>query len=188
MSKLTPFILILVSIGIFFFFIDPQYKEIKELNIEKKNNQSTLADADRLDRRMREIQSQFNSFSENEKELLRKILPDQVDNVRLIDEIDKIASKEGVVIKDIGVVNTGNETLSSTSGNRNQNIINTSTNSRYGTITLSFNLTAPYPVFKNLMNELEESLRLVDIKKFSVKSTESDFYDFSVTLNTYWSR
>jgi Tfp pilus assembly protein PilO len=190
MFKLTPIIFLIASVGIFFFFIDPQYKEVKEMLSEKNKNQITLSDADKLDKRMREIQSQFNSFSDEEKELLRKILPDQVDNVRLIQEIDNLAAKDGLIVKDIGVVGTSatDEPNTSTGSNRNQNLINTNANSRFGTITLSFSITAPYPVFKSFMNELEESLRLVDIKKFSVKTGESDFYDFSVTLNTYWSR
>ena len=42
MRNIMPLILIIVSIAVFFFFIDPQYKEVKSLQVEIEENNKTL--------------------------------------------------------------------------------------------------------------------------------------------------
>ena len=39
MKSYSPLLLIIVSIGIFFFFIDPQYKEVKTLRQTQNENE-----------------------------------------------------------------------------------------------------------------------------------------------------
>jgi hypothetical protein len=39
-----------------------------------------------------------------------------------------------------------------------------------------------------LLKDLENSLRLVDVTDITVSSSENDFYNYSLTLNTYWLR
>ena len=57
----------------------------------------------------------------------------------------------------------------------------------YGTLTLSFNVTASYTTFLAFMRDLERSLRILDISsiKFGASDT-SQVYDYEVTIKTYW--
>lgn len=182
MKKLMPIILILVSIGIFFLVIDPQYKKIQELNKEIKENTRMLKLASELKEKRDDLQDKFNSFGEDDRKTLEKILPDTVDNVRLILDINNIANDVGIKITNIGIDNEGDETESS------RNIVDRTSTSGYGTIALSFSVSSTYDVFKVFMKRLENSLRLVDIVDLSVSVGESDFYGYNVTLNTYWLR
>jgi Tfp pilus assembly protein PilO len=59
-------------------------------------------------------------------------------------------------------------------------------NSKYGTVGISFSVTASYDNFQNFLTDLEKSLRLVEITDLSVNGNNTGLYDFSVGLKTYW--
>lgn len=184
MKGLTPIILIAVSIGIFFFFIDPQYKEAKSLNEEIGENDKTIALATELRNEREKLQARFNAIGSEEKDMMQKILPDTVDNVRLVLDINNIANDVGIEIDDINV--EGNSTVSNTDDTR---VINESIGGEYGTIGLSFSVTASYESFKEFMIRLEDSLRLVDVVKYSVGLTgQPGILQYSVIIDTYWLR
>jgi len=188
MKKWLPFILILVSVGIFFVVIDPQYERIKELKFEREDNEATLRLAKELERKRVQLHEEFNQISEEDKEQLQKLIPDTVDNVRLILDINNISETFGIAIRDISI-----ESESSAEGDQTDDFVDNSVidnTSSVGTITLGFSVSATYDTFKALMEDLENSLRVVDIRTLSIggAGTENIFYDFEVVLDTYWLR
>ena len=61
-------------------------------------------------------------------------------------------------------------------------------NETIGSVTLGFSVTTRYQTFKDFLHSLENSLRLADVTNISIKNTSGDFYDFDVTIKTYWLR
>jgi len=176
MKNLMPLIFILVSVGVFVFFVDPQYDQIKEVNKDIVENEKLINLADELRRERDVLQEQFNNIGENDRAKLLKILPDTVDNVRLILDISNIAEDFGIAITNIGVAENDSQDgkLTDISG------------SGYGTIGITFSVSAKYEVFKRFMQKLENSMRLVDVQSFSVSARDGLFYNFNVSMNTYW--
>jgi Tfp pilus assembly protein PilO len=197
MKNLTPIILILLSIGIFFFLIDPKYKEVQALQAEVVENNKTLDIAKKLSSSREVLRSKFNKISQEEKSELEKLLPDTVDNVRLIIDINNIAEQFGIVIRDISInsteengtqVSTPRTQGSSFEGVIEENSIQYVDKSKIGVISFSFSVSAKYEVFLEFLKQLEESLRIVDIRNIEISRTadEGVFYDYKVTLDTYW--
>lgn len=184
MKGLTPIILILVSVGVFFFFIDPQKKELDNLIQEKNKNDQTIERARDLRQARGKLQESYNGISEDERRKLLQIVPDTVDNVRLILDINNIANKYGIVLKGISIF--GGPIQESTEVNRGARA--NDSGQLFGTIQLSFSFSASYDIFKLFLKDLEDSMRLVDITDFTVSSSDSNFYNYSITLNTYWLR
>lgn len=197
MRNLTPVILIVLSIGIFFFLIDPSYKDVQLLQAEVAENNKTLDIAKKLSTRREELRARFNQISQDEKAELEKLLPDTVDNVRLIIDINNIAEQFGIVIRDISI-NSEEETGTQTSSVRTQgssfegvieeNSIQYVDTTKIGVISFSFSVSAKYEVFLEFLKQLEESLRIVDIRNIEINRNTEDgvFYDYKVTLDTYW--
>ncbi len=187
MSKLSPVVFILVSVGLFFYFIDPQRIEYSTLTKVKADNEQRLKDAATLEAEFDVLQEKYKKISDEEKLKLDKILPETVDNVRLILDINNIADNYGIVIKNISVtggpIGEDDEKTKNAKRSTAEN-----SGSTYGVINLGFTVVATYDVFKTFMQDLEESLRIVDITDFSVSAGEGDFYNYSVKLNTYWLR
>lgn len=189
MKTWIPFILILASVGIFFVVIDPQYDEIKELKFEREDNEATIRLAKELESKRGQLHADFNKISNEDREHLQKLLPDTVDNVRLILDINNISETFGIAIRDISIESEEGSNGEGDSGDFVDNTVIDNTAS-VGTITLGFSVSATYDTFKALMEDLENSLRVVDIRTLTIggAGTENIFYDFDVVLDTYWLR
>ena len=196
MKNITSIVIIIASIGIFFFFIDPQYKKVKSLQAEIVENKKILDIANKLESKKEELNSKFNQISQEEKVELEKLLPDTVDNVRLIIDMNNIAEKFGIIIRDISINSKDSpagETKKTVSQKSNfegvleENSVKYVDTSKIGVISFSFTVSAKYEVFLEFLKQLEESLRLVDIRNIEIsRPGDGVFYDYRVTLDTYW--
>jgi hypothetical protein len=129
------------------------------------------------------LNTRYKAISAAEKEQLEKVIPETVDNVRLILAIDTIAQEYGIVLR--GITITGG---TQSDDAKSKQIVDKTSN-KNGVITLGFSFTAPYDKFKQFLIDLEDSLRIVDITDFTVTANEqTNVYDYSLKLNTYWLR
>ncbi len=195
MKGLTSIVFIIVSLAGFFFFIDPQYKNVKQLQAEKVKNNEIIDLAYKLDARKNELTEKYNQISSTDKDQLEKLLPDTVDNVRLIIDVNNIGEQFGIVIRDISInTKDGKENepkkvitqKSNFDGVLGENSIKYVDSSKIGIISFSFSVSAKYEVFLQFLNYLEQSLRLVDIRSIEIRRGTGAFYDYRVTLDTYW--
>lgn len=195
MKNLTPFILIILAIGTFFFLIDPKYKDIQQLNAQISENKQTLELARRLRAQRDDLRNKFNQISQRERQDLEKLLPDNVDNVRLIIDIETIADTVGILIKDIDIKTPEQDSNQPRTAVAQESVFDTSSSAmRYvdsnkiGIITFSFTITTRYEDFLVFLEQLEESKRIVDIRSIELSRGTGDtsFFDYKVTFDTYW--
>ena len=182
MKGYSSIVLIVIAVGVFFTFIDPQYKEVQALLETKEENNVLMQKAEDLSRKRQELTDKYNAISAGDRERLNKVLPETVDNVRLILDIDNIARRSGILVRNISV--DGGINTEST-----DNRVIDRTGKNYGVIGLSFSFSTNYTTMKRFMAELENSLRIVDIKSFEVSASDTgDVYSYNVSLDTYWLR
>jgi Tfp pilus assembly protein PilO len=184
MKNTSIIIYIAIAVGLFFTFIDPTYKDIKSLEIRRQDNENMIKKAHELRAKREDLMNKYNSISLEDRNKLNKLLPETVDNVRLILDIDNIARNYGIVLRGISISGEIGE------NNQNPQIVDR-TGRKYGIITLSFSFNAPYETFKKFLRDLENSLRLVDVNSFTLSAGgqgSSDLYNYSLSLNTYWLR
>ena len=158
-------------------YIDPAYKEIKELQEIDSKYDEALSKSKELRQVRDQLLVTYNSFSESDLDRLRKLLPDHVDNVRLVMDINSIAAKYGAIIRDIQV----------DTSSRGDTQVNVAQKDEYGSVNLGFSLMATYDDFIKFITDIRDSLRLVDITavSFAVKDDVS-LYRFNVDIKTYW--
>ncbi len=188
MNLFIPFILIIISIGTFFTFIDPQYQEIKIL-LENKNQFIDLRkQGNEIDKKRTSLRIKFSeNVSAKDLSRLEKLLPNHMDNVELIVDIDRIAKEQAIRITDIqlirNVVNKNN--------NNNVEVIDIDSK-KYNSVNLSFSFVTKYGNFKYFMDNLRKSLRLIDVvsvsfsKEVGDKFAAVDNFKFNVEVRAYW--
>lgn len=185
MNIITPLILIILSIGTFFVYTDPNYRgenlssgerSIKSLQAEDAEYQKALNNTTALRNKRQEIQDRKSTFSLADIEKLEKLLPDNIDNIKLIIDMNNIADKHRLVLKGAKL----DTSTKSDSGKLGED------NNKYGTIGISFSVNTSYEKFLDFLADLEKSLRLVEITELSVSGNDTGLYDFSVGLKTYW--
>jgi Tfp pilus assembly protein PilO len=179
MKSLTPLVFIIVSVILFFTVTDPIYKEVKDLRIKYAQYQDVLDKSAELLRHRKSLQDKYSAFAEDDITRLTKLLPDTVDNVRLI--ID-IAKRYGLTIKNVRL----DDSKVNKSGVKDSVATITAGEGKYGTIPMGFSVTSDYNTFLSFLEDLESSLRIVDVVNIGLKPGANNVYSFDVSLKTYW--
>lgn len=174
------------SIGLYFGFIDPTYNETQTLVAKSGALNAAVNNANQLTERRNKLVTQINSFPVDDMARLTKLIPDNIDNIRLIMEIDRIALKYGMSLRDVKVSGSG---LSQNSGIDSSGVIGIAAKD-YDNVGLSFSVFSNYQTMKQFLGEIEYNLRITDIGKISFSTREGvkgpDIYQFNISLNTYW--
>lgn len=189
MNFILPIILIASSFAVFFGYVDPNYRgginqggpdyskaDVVYLKSELAKYDDILNSSTKIVAQRNVLVAKKNTITETDKSKLEKLLPSNIDNIRLIIEISKIAEGRNLVAKNISVGDMTKPAPGSIGD----------INSPYGTLSLKFTVNSSYNNFLNLLQDLENNLRLLDVTNISFNATDSGFYDFNVTLNTYW--
>ncbi|MFA5764236.1 MAG: hypothetical protein WCX27_01825 [Candidatus Paceibacterota bacterium] len=189
MNFIMPIILILSSLAVFFGYVDPNYKgsatcdasnysscSITSLKDELAKYGNIAKSSNTIVARENALIEEKNKISDVDQERMKRFIPDNIDNIRLIVEISKIVEGRGLVAKGITVGDIGAAEASAIG----------QTGSSYGTLSVRFTVTSSYANFFNLLNDLQNNLRLTDVTDISFTSTDSGFYDFSIGMNMYW--
>jgi len=187
MNLIIPIILILSSVAVFFGYVDPNYKGssssssdlasygVVELKDELSKYQDLASSSTMIKEKRDSLIQKRTTIKTEDQTRLERFLPNNIDNIRLIIEIRKIAEGRNLVAQNVQINDVKNNAAAVGI-----------TDSKYGTLSLSFTVNSSYQNFLNLLNDLENNLRLLDITNISFSTTDTGLYNFTVTLNTYW--
>lgn len=178
MKNTTAFILLLVSVGLFYAVISPRYEKVQALQGQAGQYRDILANAEALGERRDDLLSQYNNVSPAEVARLEKILPANVDTVNLAMNFDSIAARYGISINSVRTVDSKTDT--------GAGVVQSAGKKLYEKVTISFSFIATYENFRRFMADIEKSLRIIDVKSVSFSTTDSGIYEFNVSVDTYW--
>lgn len=178
MKNSTAFILILISAGLFYTFINPEYKGIGDLKMKSNEYKDILASVSDLTSKRDDLLVKYQAIPKEEIDRLGKVLPNNVDTVRLALDFDTIASRYGISIKDIKTTDTKTDNSST--------IVQASEAKPFETVNVSFSFISSYDNFRHFMHDIEQSLRIIDISSLSFVTSENNLNDYKITIETYW--
>lgn len=180
---LFPTLFLLIAIGLFFAYINPAYGTVQELRGERDQVQQALSKAKELQQLRERLLSQFNSFRTRDLERAQKLLPANIDNVRLVLDLSDLAANFGMQIQDLQLT----QSEGTDGGNERQQAVTGQDDVAYQSRELSFTVVSDYRTFTEFLRAIERSLRLLDVTGLSFESADdSDLYEFTVTVRTYW--
>lgn len=179
-----PSILIAAAVGLFAMYTNNAYQGpggIKSLQAQVSAFDEALNKAQELKSNRDQLISKRNTFSTDNVQKLERILPDNVDNIRFVIDINGIAARRNLSLKNVSL-----GTVSDAKSGRSALSVGSS-GDPVGSAEISFALSATYDEFLAFLQDLEHSLRIVDIEKISLKSSDiGDKYEYSLTIRTYW--
>lgn len=180
MRALIPLILIAAAIGLFVVYIDPAYHAAQAIAQERSSYQQALNTARELRGQRDQLLAKRNTFSSDDVARLSRMLPDTVDNIRLIIDINNIAARHGLSLKNVQLGEVGNGTAAA-----NPTAVGGGSDP-VGSVSLGFTVSAQYGDFRAFLADLEHSLRLINIEKLSFKQDEPGAADYEFSIRTYW--
>lgn len=181
----TPIVLIIVSIGLFFGFVNKGFKEKVQLEEQVSVYKDAIEKAKQLKAKQEELDGKRLSIGSVNLKNLEKLLPDNVDTVRTIMDLNGIAEDNGILLKSIKISDSKAEESSKvTAGGPTTDVVK---KLDYESESISFDVNTTYEKFVSFLLDLEESLRILDVTNITLKlPKEGTGYDFSVTAVTYW--
>lgn len=213
MRFILPIILIAISISVFFVFANPIYVEIGNLRAEVASYDEALNNSKKLEDARDVLTAKKNNMNPADLARLEQFLPSSIDNIRLILEIEKMASPYGMTLKNVKYNAT--ETKDSKDGKnpgaspvgsiQGGGAVQNLSDKDYGVWDLEFSTTGTYNNFLNFMKNLEKNLRMVDIASIQFSSSDvtpqtktlpgatpnnlsAESYTYNFKIKTYWLR
>lgn len=173
-------------------FINPLLHDISSLKAQASSYDEALENSKALLNERDKLTKKFNSIAPEDKEKLSKLLPNNVDNIRLILEIEKIAGPYGMVLRDVQY-NTAEEESKPGNNLVSPDLRTALAPQDYGSWDLEFSTQGTYANFLNFVKSLENNLRIVDISSIEFSSpasssgqAASNIYRYSFKIKTYW--
>jgi Tfp pilus assembly protein PilO len=175
-------------------FASPTYQAISDLKVKVSSYNEALDNSKALEIERDKLSKKYSTISPNDLEKLEKLLPENVDNIRLILEIEKLSSPYGMSLKDVKY-----DTINTNAPKSGTNVIKGGVSpvskSDYGTWNLAFSTSGTYDNFISFMKDLESNLRIVDIISIEFSASDSGnakstnitpVYKYDFKIKTYW--
>ncbi len=187
---IAPIILIGGAIVGFIALVSPMYEEIGGLKAQVASYNEALDNSKALEQERDKLTKKYNSIDPANLDRLEKLLPDNVDNIRLILEIEKIATPYGMVLREVKYDTISKEEQKGTVVQAGE--VPLSDSKEYGLWNLEFSTEGTYTNFLNFIKDLEKNLRIVDVASIQFSSVDNtapnkaDTYKYGFKIKTYW--
>ncbi len=182
---IIPTIILVIAGGLFFMFTKPVYSTIDDIKARSSAYDEALKNAKELQSIRDELTSKYNSFSPTDISKIKTMLPDTVDTVQLIIDLDDMAQTRGLIFRD-----TKFDSNTATDGQKTPTDLIFETKN-YETSNIGFTVEGKYENFQNFLRDLEQSLRLVEVESLTFSAApigKTGNFSFHVDLSTYWLR
>lgn len=180
MRLLLPLILAGAAIGLFVLWTNPAYQATKALKEQVGSYDEALDKSQELRAVRDQLLAKRNTFPTQAVEKLERMLPDNVDNIRLIIDINNIAARHNLSLSNVALGTVGDA-----ASERSAAAVGAS-GDRIGSVTVGFAVSASYEDLLAFLADVEHSLRIVDVEALSFGTTGEGLPNYGFTIRTYW--
>lgn len=155
-------------------------KGINGLKEQEVSLNSALNNARTLKTKIDELSKTEQNIPALDRERLDKFIPDAIDNINLIIDINTIAVRNGMIIKDVQFKTNSNDKAVSDSADKAANDVS------IANTTMSFSVTGNYKSFAGFLQGLADSIRVADVTSLSFKVDDKGQNQYNFEVKTYW--
>jgi hypothetical protein len=203
MSRLVPIVAILFAIALFFLYIRPTYSgSIHDTQQQIASYDQALDAAQRFSTKEAQLTQARAQIPAESLTRLNAFLPDGVDNVQLILDMDALAARSGITLSDFNTQSASGSGAPASSGAVAPPPTSVSTPAQPSTLptsnlalnssspidslNLTFKATGTYSSFRNFLAGMENSLRPLDVTNLEVTQSANGVYTYGMTVRIYW--
>lgn len=190
MSRLFPVLLILLAVGLFLGYVNPTYTgSITTLSREIHDYDRALASAKQFKEKEVQLTAERNAISPEALSRLQAYLPDSVDNVQLILDLNSLAARSGVSLSNFEIEDSRPVSADASGGAiAESGALPLEQLGPTDSLRLSVTARGTYDSFRTFLGAIEGSLRPLDVVDLEVKDSTTGVYSYSVTFRLYWLR
>lgn len=183
-DKILPSVALVVAVGIFFIYINPTWTvSIAATNAAIAADDQALAAADTYKKQQNQLASARDAIDPANLAALTTLLPNSVDNVGLILDLNALAARSGLSVANIDVITSATGQSGTSAGALPLSALNP-----VGSVDLSLSAVGTFTALKSFLNGIEKSARLLDVHELTVKGSDTGVYTYQMVLRLYWLR
>jgi hypothetical protein len=184
MQKILPLAAIVIAVGIFLGYVNPTYQgSIKTLQAQIKRYDNALVAAGKFSKREEELTAQRNQIPAAAIARLESFLPDSVNNVQLILDLNELAARSNIRIAGFSISDDTKKNGGASSGVQSLPL---DSGKPVDSLDISINATGTYAAFRTFLSSVEHSLRPLDVTQLSVADSATGIYAYQITFRIYW--
>ena len=182
-SRVLPLLALMASVAIFFIFIQPLWTgSIALTKAAIASDDQALAAAKAYTAQQNQLIAARNAMDPTDLTRLTTLLPDSVDNVGIILDLNALAARSGFALTNIDVSKDALSSATTPSGSQAPGA------SPVGSVDLSLSGSGTYAAFQAFLQGVERSQRLLDVQDLVVKGSDTGIYTYQMTIRLYWLR
>jgi hypothetical protein len=184
-GRILPVVLIVLALLIFVGYINPTYtKVILPLEAQIKQYDSTLAAANDFNQKEAELASARSAIPADSIARLQAYLPDGVDNVQLILDLNALAAKTGITLSNFTITSTNG---SGPAPDQSAGALPLSAGGQpTDSIDVTVTAAGTYSAFRTFLDGIEQSLRPLDLMQMTLTDSANGIYTYNFTFRIYW--
>jgi Tfp pilus assembly protein PilO len=180
-SRILPALAMLVAGLILFFYIRPTWNgPVAQSKAAIAFDEQALAAASEYQAQQSSLTAERAAIDPANLTRLSAFLPDSVDNVGLILDLNALAARSGLSLANIDVITEDTRP--------GQQALPADAQNPVGAISLSLTAAGTYGALQTFLAGVERSARLLDVQDLVVKGSETGVYTYELTLRLYWLR
>jgi len=179
--NITSLLFLLAAVGLFWFWTKPVLNTIDVLVAEKTTFDEALSNSRELQQLRDDLLVKYNSITASDLEKLSKMVPPEPRITELMVEMSDVSRNVDVTVARL-------DARESTVSMGIVSLPSSDKLSDYQKVDLNIDVVASYENFITFLNEIERSLRIIDVDRISFFSNADNFYTFNISAVSYFRR
>lgn len=185
-NRIIPLFALAIAVAIFFAYINPTWSgTIAAAKAAIANDNQALVTANEYTTQQNELASARDAIDSADLARLTTFLPDSVDNVGIILDLNALAARSGLSLSSIDVA-ANSAASSGSTGAAASGALPTSTANPVSSVDLSLSAIGTYAALQNFLQGVEKSARILDVRNVVIAGSDTGVYTYQMQLRLYW--
>ncbi len=182
-DRILPLFALAAAIIIFFVYVNPTWGgSIATTKAAIALDDQALAAAQEYTTQQNALIAARDAIDPSQLSKLSTFLPDSVDNVGLILDLNALAARSGISLSNIDVAaNDSNGTPNTASGKA-------LTGDPIGSANMTLSAVGTFDSLQAFLRGIEQSARILDVQDVVVKGSDTGVYTYQMSIRLYWLR
>lgn len=182
-NHIIPILALIVAASIFFGYVNPTWTgAVATTKAAIVADDQALIAASQYTAQQNELVSARKAIDPANLARLAIFLPDSVDNVGLILNLNALAARSGLSLSNVDVAASAQESKNgSTPGNVGIGAANP-----VSSVDLSLSAVGTYTALQSFLKDMEKSERLLDVRNLVINGSGTGVYTYHMTVRLYW--
>jgi Tfp pilus assembly protein PilO len=186
LSFTAAFLMVIGALFVFFSLIQPAYRESQEVKGQILAKEITLQNEQNAASQVQKLVEQYRG-DQSPQIAVSSALPPVNDQAQIIHQLQSLAATNKLGVQSIAVSQPGAKPLGRQAASATAPTA--SLVKPVGVVTAQIRVTGSYSNFKTFLSSIETNIRVTDVSSLviiPVGQPNQDFYNFDLTLSTYY--